>query len=251
MASNELYISVITATWNAERCLPRLISSLQNQTDGDFKWVVADGGSTDGTLTLLNGAHGLNLHVSSQADFGIYDALNRAIESVPSGYYLVVGADDWLAPDAIENFRRIAVAAREPDLVAAAVRVGHTIVRPRSGLGWLYGMAGVSSSHAVGTLIKRSLHERFGMYSRRLPLTADQLFIKTVLNNEGSIVRCEFVAGEFSLQGTSGQDGWGILTEIFRVQVETERWVFPQLVLFILRCIKRYATGLLSRRGAR
>ena len=38
-------ISVITATYNAAAVLPRLIESLAAQTDQDFEWVVADGGS--------------------------------------------------------------------------------------------------------------------------------------------------------------------------------------------------------------
>ncbi len=39
----DIKISVITATYNAQKYLPRLIESLENQTDKDFEWVVADG----------------------------------------------------------------------------------------------------------------------------------------------------------------------------------------------------------------
>ncbi|MGZ3612114.1 MAG: glycosyltransferase, partial [Ktedonobacteraceae bacterium] len=40
-------ISIITATYNAAALLPTLIDSLRVQTDKDFEWIVADGGSTD------------------------------------------------------------------------------------------------------------------------------------------------------------------------------------------------------------
>lgn len=242
---NFLTISVVTATWNAGHHLPRLIKSLQNQTDRSFNWIIADGASTDGTLDLLKDIKDLDLRVLSQPDFGIYDALNRAVGHVSSDYYLVVGADDWLATDAIQNFRTAAVEADLPDLVAAAFQFGRVIVKPKSGLGWLYGMGGVSSSHSVGLLIKRSLHEKHGMYSRRFPITADQFFIKTALKKGASITRCSFVSGEFTKQGNSAQDDWGVITELFRVQVETERWIFLQFVLLMLRCSKCYLKKLM------
>lgn len=242
MSSSELSISVITATWNAEKQLPRLIESLQNQVDKNFNWVVADGDSSDGTLDLIRKSEGLAVSISSQPDWGIYDALNRAVRLSIADYYLVIGADDWLAPDAIENYRKAAIEANKPDLVSAAVLIGSSIVNPKSGMGWLYGMPGEASSHSVGTLIKRSLHDKFGLYSRKFPIAADQLFVKTILKNEGSIVRCNFVAGEFSIGGTSGQDDWGMITELFRVQIKTEQWIFLQVVFLFLRSLKCYVS---------
>jgi len=240
-------ISIITATWNAERFLPSLVESLRNQTDKNFDWVIADGGSTDKTLELLNDVGDLTLEVDSQPDFGIYDALNRAVRGLVSDYYLVVGADDYLEPDAIDNYRKAAIDANGPDLVAAAVRIDHTIVLPKAGWGWYYGMGGESSCHSVGLLIKYSLHDEFGLYSRKYPITADQLFIKTVLRNQGSIVRCGFLAGEFATDGASGGDEWGMITELFRVQVKTERWLLVQLLLLFIRCLKCYLRGVIRR----
>ena len=243
---HSLTISVITATWNAESHLPHLIESLRKQTDKNFDWVISDGASTDGTLSLLSDIHDLSLNILSESDFGIYDALNRAVKNIYSDYYLVVGADDWLAPDAIENFRHAAMEENEPDLVAAAFQFGKVIIKPKSGLGWLYGMGGVSSSHSVGLLIRRSLHEKHGMYSQRFPIAADQFFVKSALRGGASITRKLFVSGEFTKRGTSAQDDWGVITELFRVQVETERWIFLQLVLLMLRSLKCYINRLLK-----
>lgn len=54
----------------------------------------ADGGSTDSTLEILKNAVGLNVSLTSQADFGIYDAPNRAIKLSKGHYYIVIRADD-------------------------------------------------------------------------------------------------------------------------------------------------------------
>jgi len=96
MTNNEMTkrasFTVITATYNAQNHLPMLIESLRKQSDKEFEWVVADGASDDGTLELLQSIDDLNIVISSQPDFGIYDALNRAIRDSSGKYYIVAGA---------------------------------------------------------------------------------------------------------------------------------------------------------------
>jgi glycosyltransferase involved in cell wall biosynthesis len=67
-------ISVLTPTYNAASTLPRLVASLQEQTDHNFEWVVSDGNSNDGTLELLLGIDDLDIRITSRSDCGIYDA---------------------------------------------------------------------------------------------------------------------------------------------------------------------------------
>lgn len=78
MLEPAIHLSIITATFNTSECLPRLIDSLKLQSDPDFEWIVADGGSTDKTLALVHdAAKTLNVKVDSRSDFGIYDTLNK------------------------------------------------------------------------------------------------------------------------------------------------------------------------------
>src|SRR6266702_4244755 len=111
-------ISVVTATYNCASQLPALIESLRKQTDRNFQWAVADGASSDGTLELLRSVTDLDAVITSQPDFGIYDGLNRALRSAAGNYYIVAGADDYLAADAIANYRE-AIERSGADIVAA------------------------------------------------------------------------------------------------------------------------------------
>ncbi|MEQ1620720.1 MAG: glycosyltransferase [Methylococcales bacterium] len=232
-------ISIITATYNAAEVLPRLISSLRSQTDKDFEWVISDGASTDGTVEIAQSARDLNLVLDSRPDFGIYDALNRAIQLSTGEYYLVLGADDLLYPEAIASFRRL-INTSEADLITAQVLADGVINSVRRPWPWLYGQFAYVSSHAVGTLIRKSLHDQFGLYSRRFPIAADQLFLKKVGDNGARILKAHFVAGEFSTQGTSGNDILGTLTEGLRVQLMTGEKRFWQVLIFFLRLLKNY-----------
>ncbi len=247
---SELKLTVLTATLNAGGVIQRLIDSLTAQTDKDFEWLVVDGGSADNTMNLINSATGLKRRCLLGKDFGIYDALNRGVQSISEGYYLVVGADDVLFPHAISSFRATAL-RNSPDIVSAAILQGGRIVPPRKSLGWLYGLPGVAGNHAVGMLLKVDLHERFGFYSKKFPIAADQLFVKEALAANAIIVREKFVAGEFSNEGTSGTDPVGVLTEVFRVQLLTERYAAVQFALFFIRLMKLYVYSTLDLASSR
>jgi glycosyltransferase involved in cell wall biosynthesis len=233
-------ISVVTVTLNAAAHLPGLIESLRQQSDRDFVWVVFDGSSTDGTADIVRGC-GLPVKLVVGKDFGIYDALNQCLAHVDTDYYLVCGADDVLYPDAIASYRKsVAQHAGPPDFVAAAVHMDGRLLAPQEGRGWLFGLPGVASSHAVGLLIRTGLHAEMGWYSRKLPIAADQLFVKNALRRGAVIRRESFVAGRYHSGGTSGLDMPGMLTEAFRVQRLTEPGKLLQVLLFIARLLKHY-----------
>lgn len=230
-------LAVVTATFNAADALPGLIASLRAQSDRDFEWVVADGASTDGTLALLQAASDLNLALSSQPDFGTYDGLNRALQAASASYYIVVGADDRLAPDAIANYRA-AIAASGADIVAACARYGDRTMQVKHGPVWLHSQFALIAAHSVATAIRRDLHQRYGYYTRRFPIAADQYFIIRACAGGASRHEADFIAGEFGTEGVSSMDRIGNATEVFRVQVETGRSRLVQILLLLLRLLR-------------
>ena len=46
----KIYFSVITPAFNREQYLPKLVSSLQNQSKKNFEWIIANDGSSDNTI---------------------------------------------------------------------------------------------------------------------------------------------------------------------------------------------------------
>ena len=232
-------ISVITATYNAINDLPRLVESLRNQEDQGFEWVVADGASTDGTLDLLQSITDLNIKVSSQEDFGIYDALNRAIKISSGEFYLVVGADDFLYPSAIKDYKQ--AIEEGVDIVTSPIQFKDRISPPEGrGPSWLYAQFAYISGHAVGSIYRKSLHQEFGLYSRKFPIAADQFFILKCIKGGAKIKRIKNIAGYFNDVGVSSIDLTGALTEWYRVQLMVGEKKFSQTLLFFMRLIKHY-----------
>lgn len=234
-------ISIITATYNAAQHLPRLIASLRAQTNKNFEWVVADGGSTDGTLGLLNEVKNIDVIIDSRPDFGIYDALNRAIKLCSGEYYLVLGADDELCTDSIDNFLIVLHNNNFPDIVAANVkREDGFILTPTKKWKFFFSQRRYVAAHAVGTLINKKLHSDYGFYSAKFPIAADQLFLKTVGDAGCKIHYEEFIAGKFCMNGISNTDRIGAISEFFRIQLMTGESKGIQFLLYFLRLLKNF-----------
>jgi glycosyltransferase involved in cell wall biosynthesis len=235
-------LSIITATFNAAQSLPNLIASLRRQTDQDFEWVVMDGGSTDGTVELLREAGDLRLVWRSEPDFGIYDALNKAIKCCMGDFYLVMGADDTLEPDSVANYKALGDATGADILTAAVDCESHGIVSKPRGPAWLTGQMAYVTGHAVGSIYRKCLHEdaKVGFYSKAYPVAADQLFIKRAVLSGANVTIGDFLAGSFGKGGVSSVDVAGTLTEFFRVQLQTERCKSLQVFLFMLRLLKHF-----------
>jgi glycosyltransferase involved in cell wall biosynthesis len=92
------FFSIITATYNAEAVLPVLLDSLAGQTCRDYELVVQDNLSSDGTMSLLRDCRQAlpALSLCSEADSGIYDAWNKAVDRARGQWLLFLGADDCL-----------------------------------------------------------------------------------------------------------------------------------------------------------
>lgn len=232
-------LSIVTATWNAENFLPRAIKSLQQQTDKDFEWIVSDGASTDGTLEILKKVEGINIKIISKEDFGIYDALNRGIKSCNGEFYLVIGADDELYPNAVKDYKESI--EDDVDIITAWIDVDCGISKAGKAPIWLYSLFNhYITGHAVGSIYCTKLHEKFGYYSRKFPIAADQLFVGQVLKAGSKVKIIKNVVGRFSNEGLSGNDTIGCLTESYRINIILGENKFLQTILFLLRLFKNF-----------
>jgi len=94
-------INIVVCTFNAAAHLPDCLASLGSQKRPGVRVLVMDGGSTDATLEIVKSfSHVVDHHVS-EPDGGVYDAMNKALDFISSGWVLYLGADDRLMPHAL------------------------------------------------------------------------------------------------------------------------------------------------------
>ena len=92
-------ISVIIPSLNSRAFIGDAVESALRQDPSPSEIIVQDGGSTDGTLNLLE-RFGDAVDVLSEPDDGQADALNRAIRRASGDVIVWLNADDLLAPKA-------------------------------------------------------------------------------------------------------------------------------------------------------
>lgn len=96
---NELpLVSVITVCKNAADTLEKCILSVSSQEYSNIEHIVLDGASTDGSIEILKQYSDRIAFWKSEADTGIYNAMNKAIDFAKGEWVLFLGADDFLYP---------------------------------------------------------------------------------------------------------------------------------------------------------
>ncbi len=94
---NTPFFSIVVASLNNIDYLKRCIDSINAQDFISYEVLISDGGSTDGTKSILDPRYIRNLSWSKSAnDLGIYYALNTALTEIKGQWVLILGSDDRL-----------------------------------------------------------------------------------------------------------------------------------------------------------
>ncbi|MEP0918316.1 glycosyltransferase family 2 protein [Leptolyngbya sp. DQ-M1] len=114
--------SVIIPAHNAANTIAHALKSLQNQSYSNWKAIVVDDGSTDETYTIAVqlAAEDSRIQVVQQSQQGVSSARNTGIDLARSAWLLFLDADDWIAPNYLEEM----TAAIESDPSLDAVCCG-------------------------------------------------------------------------------------------------------------------------------
>lgn len=113
-------ISIITATYNSEITIGDTIKSVLRQTYKDIEYIIVDGGSTDGTISLVksyeNEFQG-RLKWISEKDRGIYDAMNKGIRLATGDVVGILNSDDFYTD--VDILQTVADTFRQEDNIDA------------------------------------------------------------------------------------------------------------------------------------
>ncbi|MDP3557955.1 MAG: glycosyltransferase family 2 protein [Bacteroidota bacterium] len=100
-----LKISIITITYNSALTLEQTILSVLNQTYQNIEYIIIDGGSTDGTLQVIEKYKSKLSKFISEKDEGLYDALNKGIDMATGDVIGILHSDDFYTDNSvIQNY---------------------------------------------------------------------------------------------------------------------------------------------------
>ena len=167
-------LSVITICYN-EKQIERTCQSIVNQTWQDFEWIVVDGGSTDGTLDILNKYRNRINILISEPDKGIYDAQNKGIK-LAHGQYL----NFMNGGDAFYNSTVLEKVFKDKEQTADVLYGKYCTIDNQRLLVLMHPKKFDSSywlEHCLNhqsTFIKRELFDKYGLYNTDYKVAADK-----------------------------------------------------------------------------
>lgn len=176
-------ISIIVATYNADKTLPVALDSIFKQSFHDWECIVIDGDSNDSTISIIKGYESLDSrfrHIS-EPDNGIYDAFNKGWKLAKGDWVYYLGADDKILPTALEKipFEEISVDIFYGDIIFHNNR-GYIHARSLP----LSKLKGNMVSHQC-LFMKKSLIKSLDGFNTDYKICADfELFQRALLNNK-------------------------------------------------------------------
>lgn len=109
-------ISIITVVFNGVQTIKDTIESVLNQDNQKIEYIIVDGGSTDGTLGIIEKYKDKISNYISQPDKGIYNAMNKGLKLASGEIIAFLNSDDIYADNSVLS--EIAAVIREKNLDA-------------------------------------------------------------------------------------------------------------------------------------
>lgn len=89
-------VSIITTCFNRERTIAQAIESVLSQDYPDIEYIIVDGASTDGSLSVIKRYANRIARIISEPDNNMYEAINKGIRAATGDIVGLLHSDDFL-----------------------------------------------------------------------------------------------------------------------------------------------------------
>jgi glycosyltransferase involved in cell wall biosynthesis len=184
-------ISIITVTYNSAETIEETLLSVLGQSHEDIEYIVVDGQSTDGTLTILKKYEGRLSKIVSEKDTGLYHALNKGIDLATGEVIGILHSDDfYLHRDVVKRYAEVfaekQVSAVYSDLYYVDKTNPDKIVRKWKSGDFKPGafINGWMPPHPT-FFVKKEIYEKFGKFNLDFKTAADYELMLRLIHRHG------------------------------------------------------------------
>ncbi len=212
-----MFISIITVVYNGEKTIAKTIQSVLDQNFIDYEYIIQDGCSSDNTLDIaksyeykFNG----RLHIFSEKDKGIYDAMNRGIRKAKGDYIWLVNSDDYITSTALYDLYNLCKSISYKKCVISCRMnivdvVSGLIVNTPSGSNYeIYKKACKKLKMGIchpATVVHKSIYENIGLYDDRYYISADVDFCLRTFKENVSVIFPDIILTNMTNGGISNR----------------------------------------------
>ena len=205
--------SIITVNYNDCEGLCRTLKSVASQTFHDFELIVIDGGSSDGSVSVINNYSYCIAYWVSEKDRGIYHAMNKGIMQAHGDYCIFMNSgDSFFDNNVLERASKELV---DVDILVGRVDVGEhrEMISPFPNRNIsLYYLCYESIPHQ-GSFIRTDMLKHY-LYDESLKIVADwKFFLQTIVFDNCSIRFVDLMVAHYDLGGISSRNIDELLAE--------------------------------------
>lgn len=242
-------LSIITAVYNNVEGIKSAIESVISQNYSHIEHIVVDGGSTDGTIEIINEyLDKISLFIS-EPDKGIYDALNKGVLRASGDVIAILHSDDkfcntHVCSDIMKHIDKTRAELCFSDMVIVDNFSGKILRYYMANYfkRWMFRI-GWMPPHPT-CFIKKSLFDEFGLYSTDYQIAGDfDLLVRFFYGRKIKWSYLDKISIKMSAGGLSNS-GWQskrlIFNEINRSLKSNNVWSLSifQSIRYIIRLIE-------------
>lgn len=231
-------VTIITCVLNDKDHIGKTIESVKRQTYSNIEYIIVDGGSTDGTVSIIKSYASYVAFFISEKDDGIGDAWNKAISHAHGEIIGILNSGDYYDYDAVEkavsyhvNDERCITygIAKYIDKKGGVSSINDGTTLPRS----IY--EGMGFSHTT-CFVSKKVYDEIGTFVKHLKIAMDIDFLLRAKKRGITFKRIQNVTN-MALGGVSSQHKFLAWSEYYQALAENG---FNRFLIMVFKT-RRYA----------
>jgi glycosyltransferase involved in cell wall biosynthesis len=219
---NEKILTIITVVYNGNNVIENTIKSVLINKTSECEYIIIDGGSTDGTIKIIEKFEDKIDYFISEKDHGVYDAMNKGIKAAKGKWIYFLNAGDYfynntIIPQLIDYFkinRHFDVFIGKVNLVDKSNKIinkiPHTILLPITYRELFY----TKLCHQA-LFIKRVAYIKCGLFCLRYNIFSDFYSVALILKDSNfSFHQNDWIIANYDSGGISGR--WQNVVQIVK-----------------------------------
>lgn len=228
--------SIIIATKDAVRSLPKTLDSILSQKYSNYEVIIIDGVSEDGTKELIKDYENKlpgKLYFKSEPDRGIYDAMNKGIDAAQGEWLYFLGSGDVFFDEGVLEEVNKTIKNNREDVIYGDVQWGNSKKIYDGKFSRLKLLEKNICHQAI--FYSRSVFKKSGNFELRYKIAADYVFNMKWFNDKGIKRRyIKKIIAIYNAKGVSSEtydkEFWGRRREIIKKY-------FPLHIIILRRVI--------------
>lgn len=204
--NTECLVTIITPCLNSEKTIRNTMESVLYQTYENIEYIIIDGGSTDRTVDLLQKYKQLfrgRMRYVSEADKGIYDAMNKGIRMAHGKIIGIINSDDYYEEDTVETIVAYMSDARYQVVYGYCRLINEGVAKgivKRCHKDLKQGMI----PHPT-CFVTRETYKKYGMFLTAFQIAGDyELMLRLYVSGNVQFIQVKRIVASFRMGGKSG-----------------------------------------------